>query len=153
MKMICETHVAAPREAVFAAFADVPSWAEHTSGIQKIEMLTDGPVGIGTRFRETRIMFKKEATEEMEFTAFDSPSLFTLEAESCGCRYVSDHRFIEKDGGTLIQFEMTSHANSFLAKLMTPLGYIFSGTMKKMILKDMNEKKAHLEQDATAPVA
>lgn len=62
------TTIQAPPERAFAAFADFPHAARSVSGIERIEMLTDGPVGAGTRFRETRIMFGREATEEMKVT-------------------------------------------------------------------------------------
>lgn len=56
----------------------------------KIELLTDLPVGEGTRFKETRIMFKREATEEMEFVEFDAPNVYTLGSYSCGCEFRMD---------------------------------------------------------------
>ena len=89
-------HIVAPTERVFQRASDFAKAADVMSAIERIEMLTDGPVGIGTRFRETRIMFKREATEEMEVTAFDPPHSYALGAESHGCRYHSEFRFTAK---------------------------------------------------------
>ena len=153
MKMTFQVQVDAPRDEVFAAFADVGNLADRVEGIERVELLTDGPIGVGTRFRETRIMFKREATEEMKFTAFDAPNQFTLEADSCGARFTSVHRFTEQDGGTLVELDMSSKATTFAAKLFTPLGFLMAGSMKKLIRKDMDQMKAAIESRAAAPVA
>ena len=58
-------HVETPVDRVFEVFSDIPRSHEMVDQIVRIEMLTDGPVGVGTRWRETRMMFKREATEEL----------------------------------------------------------------------------------------
>jgi hypothetical protein len=64
-------------------FTDLDGAAERVDGIQKLEKLTDGPVGLGTRFRETRRMFRKEAAEEMEFTAFEPGRSYGVCCDAC----------------------------------------------------------------------
>ena len=92
--------IGAPQAAVFHLFADVKRAAEHLSGVVRVEKLTDGPVGKGTRFRETRVFFKKEATEELEITGFDPPRSYTLGCESCGCTYSTTmHAAGHREGG------------------------------------------------------
>ena len=57
-------HVTAPREVVFEVAADFHNAAElNIQGIDSLEVLTDGPIGVGTRFRETRVMMGKSSTE------------------------------------------------------------------------------------------
>ena len=148
MELIFESLVAAPRDRVFAAHTDLQAWPDRIEGIKKIELLTEGEVGVGTRFRETRIMFKKEAVEEMTFTAFDPPHGYTLEAETCGCTFTSVHEFIEQGDKTMVRLTMTSKANTLMAKLMTPLGFLMKGTMKKAIQKDMEDMRAAIESTA-----
>jgi carbon monoxide dehydrogenase subunit G len=53
-------------EAVWAVVSDIGSAAETLSGVVAIERLTDGPYGVGTRWRETRTMFGMKDTMEME---------------------------------------------------------------------------------------
>jgi hypothetical protein len=52
----------------FEVFTDLANNATVVRGIEKMEILTDGPIGVGTRFRETRVMMGKQATEGMELT-------------------------------------------------------------------------------------
>jgi uncharacterized membrane protein len=42
---------AAPVDQVFRYFADVEHAPAHVSGIRRVEMLTTGPFGLGTRWR------------------------------------------------------------------------------------------------------
>ena len=46
--------IAAPIDRVFQSFTDIESGTPHVSGIKKIELLTPGPFGLGTRWQETR---------------------------------------------------------------------------------------------------
>lgn len=85
--------VNAPVEKTFQLFSDFPNAATRVDGIEKVEMLTDGPVCVGTKFKETRVMFGREATEEMEVTQFETNKLYTIAANSCGARFESTFNF------------------------------------------------------------
>lgn len=146
--MTMTKHIEAAPGSVFDVFSDVTKAADRISGIERIEMLTDGPVGLGTRFRETRIMFKKEATEEMEFTAFEPGRSYTIGCESCGCRYAYAFHFEPDGSGTRIDIEMSYQPISFAAKLMTPLGWMMKGTLKKYMDRDLEDLRAVVETKA-----
>lgn len=146
MQITCSEHINAPVEKVFSVAADVRNAPEVISAITKMEVLTEGPVGVGTRFRETRIMFGKEATEVMEFSVFDPPRSYTLVADSHGCHYVSTFRFTPDAGGTRVDFDFTGTAHSVGAKVMSAvMGPLMKGTMRKMLAKDLHELKRHIE--------
>ncbi len=146
------SRVEAPIDAVFDLFSDIPRADEMIDAIVKIEMLTDGPVGVGTRWRETRMMFKREATEEMQVTAFDPGKSYTVGCASCGCEYESTWRFESEGGATLVEFEMGWRPVSFLAKVMSPLGRLMAPMMKKCFMKDFAALKA-LAESGDAPDA
>ncbi len=145
MKVSITETIGAPREEVFAAFTDLEHCAEHIDAIVKCEVLTDGPVGVGTRFRETRVMFKREATEEMEITKFDPPSSYTVEAESCGAHYSTIFRFEPEGAGTRVECEFGAQPVTFMAKLMSPLSCMMAGTLRKCLTQDMEQIKARVE--------
>ena len=145
-KLTMTKKVEAPIDIVFDIFSDIEKATERISGIEKIEMLTDGPVGKGTRFRETRIMFKRETTEELEFTAFEPGKHYTIGCESCGCTYETTFRF-ERDGsGTKVEMNMSARPVTFFARIMSPLAVLMMGSMKKAMDKDMEELKAAAEK-------
>jgi carbon monoxide dehydrogenase subunit G len=146
--MTLQTQIDASPLDVFEVVADFPKAAERISGIKQIEMLTDGPVAVGTRFKETRVMFGKEATEEFEVTELVPGERLVLVAESCGCRYVCTHRLTSEGGGTRMELEMDAQPISFFAKLMSPLSFFMAGVMKKAIQKDLDELKAAVEGES-----
>ena len=141
--------IAAPRERVFDLFTDLRNAPARVAGIKELEVLTEGPVGVGTRFRETRTMFKRDATEEMEITAFQRPESYQVGANSCGCRYRTIYKFLPdgSDGqATRVEMEFTAQPETFFAKLMMPLGKLLSGTMIKCMDADMGDLKAVAEE-------
>lgn len=141
-----KTKIGASPEEVFAAFADLDRAAERISGITGIERLTDGPVGAGTRWRETRVMMGHEATEEMEFTAFDPGCGYTVEAESRGTRYSTEFLFRQADGyGTEVTVRFEAKPVSLAAKLLAPLAWLMMGASRKCVEKDIEELKVHVE--------
>lgn len=138
--------IEAPVDRVFEVFTDLPGAPGRISSITKLEVLTDGPIGLGTRFRETRLMFKREATETMEITAFDPPRSYTTVANSCGCLYECTFRFAPQGSGTQVTAEFSWTAQTFFARLMAPLGKLMSSMCMKAFNKDLEELKAHCEQ-------
>lgn len=138
-------HVSATPEHVFGVATDFRRAPEFIRGIKKVEVLTEGPVGVGTRFRETRMMFKREATEEMVVSVFEPPTRYTLESESCGCRYHSEFHFTRTGSGTDMEFRFDAQPLSMMAKI---LSILFRPMMKgviKMIENDLDDVKAAAE--------
>ena len=141
-------HFDAPLESVFELISDFHHAAEHVRGINKLEILTDGPIGVGTRFRETRLMFGKESTEEMEVTAFDPPHGYTVECESCGCHYRAEYFLVGDIAGTHVRVTFTTRPLTLVAKLMSPLAILMIGPMKKCIEADLDDLQAVAESRA-----
>lgn len=121
--------VAAPPERVFAVASDFANAAQTISAIQSTEILTPGPVGAGTRFRETRVMFGRPATEEMTVGVWDPPRRYTLLADAHGCRYESTLDFRPVDGGTEIAMTFVATPYTLPAKI---LGFLFKGMTKAL---------------------
>ncbi len=145
--------VNAPAERVFAHATNFAETASFIEGISKSEVLTDGPVGVGTRFRETRIMFKRECTEEMEITEFEPNERYVLQADSHGSLYVTTITFTPEDGGTNVTMDFRAEAHSLMAKLMTPLAKMMTNTMKKCVESDLACLKEHSEQTESEAVS
>ncbi|MFN0011712.1 MAG: SRPBCC family protein [Phycisphaerales bacterium] len=139
--------VNAPAQRAFAHFSDLANVPAMIPAIKKLEILTPGPVGKGTRFRETRIMFGKEATETMEITAFEPPRSYTVEGHSCGSLYATTFSF-EPAGSaaTLVTMHFSCHAQTLTAKLMIPLSFLLMGVMRKALESDMDAMKAAAER-------
>ena len=138
-------NIAAPPSAVFALFADLERCPQHIKDITKLEIVTNGPVGVGTRFRETRKMYGREHTEEMQITAFDPPLSYEVTCLSCGAEIRCEFRFVPENGGTRLELSTHTRSITFFAKLFTPLSWLMMGSMKKCMEKDLDDLKKAAE--------
>ena len=145
MEIRASKYIAAPIDVTFDVFSDITKAQERVNGITKVEMLSDVKQGVGTRWRETRIMFGREATEEMEISALQPNKSYEVVASSRGINYHSKYTFTEKDGGTLVEMVFSGEAQTLPAKLMIPLGYLFKNATIKALEADMNDLKAVAE--------
>jgi hypothetical protein len=134
-------HVQAPVERVFDVFTDLHHAAKRVNGIEAIDLLTEGPIGAGTRWRETRIMFGKAASEEMWISAFDPPRGYSVECDSCGAHVVSHFRFTSEEDGARVEQEFIWSATSLVAKLMSPLARLMVKPMMQAMDQDLEDLK------------
>ncbi|MEU0231735.1 MULTISPECIES: SRPBCC family protein [unclassified Streptomyces] len=88
--VVVERRVAASPGRVWEAITDLPELPRVLTGVRKVEVLTPGGFGVGTRWRETRRMLGREATEEMTVTACEPPDRYVTVADSHGMHYVSE---------------------------------------------------------------
>jgi uncharacterized membrane protein len=146
MEIRASKFIAAPIDITFDVFSDISKIEERIDGITKVEILSNTKAGVGTRWRETRIMFGREATEEMEISSFKPNQSYEVVASSNGAEYHSIYTFTEKDGGTQVEMIFTAIARSFLAKLMTPLAFLFKNATLQALEADMDNLKALCEQ-------
>ncbi len=139
----CATTVNAPVQRVFEVYSDLQNAGKNVSAIKSLVLLTPGPVGKGTRFRETRTMFGKDATEEMEITEFNPPRGYTVECRNHGCHYVSTFVF-EPAGPSSTSVTMNFKATPLTtpARIMSALtGWMLKGTIHKCMAKDFEDLK------------
>lgn len=145
--VVVERRVAASQGRVWEALTDLGAMDRVLSGVTKVEVLTEGVFGVGTRWRETRRMFGKEATEEMWVTASVPPERYVVEAASHGSRYVSKW-VLRADGPTtttvLMTFsaEPTGAVTGLLAKVMGGVG---ARAVRKAVAKDLDDVAAWVE--------
>lgn len=143
------TYINAPADRVFANSIDFEHAPDRISGIDAIEMLTEGPAAVGTRFRETRTIMGKQATEEMEVTTFDPGRSYTLGCDSCGARYETLVESVPEGDGTLCRMTMNWKPTTLGAKVMGPImGVFMKGMMRKCIEQDLADMKAAAESNA-----
>lgn len=132
------TLVSAPLERVFEVYTQIDKAAERIPDITALEVLSEGPFGVGTRWRETRVMFKKEATEEMWVSAIDAPHSYSVDAESHGMHYSTLFSFTPEGDGTRVTWAFSGTALTLGTKIMAPIfGVLMKGTMKKCMLGDL----------------
>ncbi|MDT9700803.1 SRPBCC family protein [Streptomyces sp. P17] len=146
--VVVERRIAADQGTVWAALTDLQGMEHVLTGVSKIEVLSGDGFGVGTRWRETRRMFGRDATEEMWVTACDPPERYVVEAESHGTHYLSE--WVLRAHGpvtTTVGMTFTAQAPSrgamgVLAKILGGLG---ARAVSKAIAKDLDDVAAAVE--------
>lgn len=145
MRMTTSIRVHAPADRVYGLAVDLDRWPQTIRAIERVESLTPGPVAVGTRFKETRKMFGREATETMEFVELTPPTSYAVAADACGCRVVSRFRFTPVGDATEVTLEMDASARGFVGKLLAPLAWMMLAASSKCVQEDLADLKAAAE--------
>lgn len=147
-KITLTQHINAPAEKVWAVISDIPGSAATLSGIDSIQMLSDGPYGAGTRWKETRRMMGRSETVEMWVSQADPPRSTTVKALQDGADYTSRMSLADRDGGT--DLTMTFGADLASPTRMQKLAMALFGGLglritRKALAKDLAEIAAKAE--------
>jgi carbon monoxide dehydrogenase subunit G len=141
-------HIHDRPDEVWAVISDIPGSAATLSGIKSVQMLTDGPYGEGTRWKETRTMMGRAETVEMWVAKADPPRSTTVKAHQGGADYTTRFSLAGRDGGT--DLTLTFGANivkpTVLSKVaMALFGKIGMSVTRKALAKDLAEIAAKAE--------
>jgi carbon monoxide dehydrogenase subunit G len=141
-------HVNARPEKVWAVISDIPGSAATLSGVESIQMVSEGPYGEGTRWKETRSMMGRRETVEMWVSQADPPRSTTVKALQGGADYTSRFTLAERDGGTdlTLIFGAEVLKPTVLSRVMMALfGRIGMSITRKALAKDLAEIAAKAE--------
>lgn len=155
-KISLTQHINAPADKVWAVISDIPGSAATLSGVDSIQMLSEGPYAEGTRWKETRTMMGRAETVEMWVIQSQPPSSAgggtaastTVKAVQGGADYTSRFVLDERDGGTDLTLTFGAEAlkPTRLSKVMMvifgPLGMRIT---RKALAKDLAEIAAKAE--------
>ncbi len=146
-------HINAPADVVWSVISDIPGSAATLSGIEAIQMLSDGPYAVGTRWNETRRMMGRSETVELWVSASEPPAAggagsTTVKALQGGADYTTNFTLLERNGGTdlTVTFgaEMVKPTRSSKI-MMTIFGPIGMRITRKALARDLREIAAKAE--------
>lgn len=147
MKSSVSITIGAPVEKVWSVMTNIENATETISAINSIEVLEKPESGVvGLKWKETRTMFGKEASEIMWITEAEENHYYKTRAESHGSIYETDMRVVEQDGKSLLSMEFSGEPQTLMAKvmgfLMMPL---MKSSMEQALKKDLEDMKAAAE--------
>lgn len=151
LELTLSREIAATPERVWAIITDLDGTAAVLSGVTRIERLAGPAYGVGTRWRETRTMLGREASEEMEVVGIDEGRSTTIAADAHGVAYRSVLRVEPAATGALLtmSFAGTLQSTSWLqraaARLTSGLGL---AATRKAMQQDLDDIAAAAERDA-----
>lgn len=140
MQIEVSREIGAPAERVWGLITDLPNSPSVMTAISSVEILSGGPeFGVGTRWRETRTMFGREATEEMEVRDVDPGRWYTVTAESHGTRYESRFEvFPAGDHACILRMTFAGEPTSTVSRVMSAtVGRLFAGATRKAVEQDL----------------
>lgn len=149
-----DREVRAPPKVAWDVLTDLDAAVKRIDAITSIERLGGPRFGVGTRWRETRTMFGREATEEMEVTAVEEGRSYTVEAHSSGTDYESEVG-VEPDGEngetSRLYTSFTAQPQTAVAKLMSmTVARLLRGSVRKALERDLDDIATAAELSARA---
>jgi uncharacterized protein YndB with AHSA1/START domain len=139
-----------PPTDVFALFRDVDQYNEHEgSPVPVLDKITDGPVGVGTRYREVvRMMPGVTMTVLSEVTGYEPERYLASEWHSNVMEGHLAYVFEPVDGGTRVVQKMTLEPKGVL-RVFSPL---IKAMFSRAVGRRLEEIKALLESQVSARV-
>jgi hypothetical protein len=141
----CSARIDAPLSKVYSVFTDLPGAPGRVRAIRRLELLTPGPFAVGTRFRETRVMLGREASEVMEVVEVRPGQGYSVAASSCGTEYLARYDLTPEGGGTRVDLTFRAEPRSFFAKLMRPLAGLMLSQCRKLFQQDLDDLRQACE--------
>lgn len=147
MEIASSVIIHAPREVVWRAVTDIENAAKRISAIESVEVLEKPQRGmVGFKWKETRTMMGKTATEVMWVTDAVEPEFYKTRAESHASIYTSSIELKEKGGATELTMRFDGQPVTPLARVFWAcLGFMFVGATRKALSRDLLDIKAAVE--------
>lgn len=134
-------YVDRPPAEVFAALSDPTLAPTFRPNVIRSEKLSTDPLGVGTRFRETRLLRGREVTSELVISRFEPDSHVSMCRGGDGIVVIDHYTLMPQASGTWIDW-----SRQFLARgprmLILP---IIAATLKPQDLNHVWQLKVQLE--------
>ena len=148
MEIRVRREIAASAQRVWDVVTDLEGSVEVLSAVEHIERLDDlAEFGVGTRWRETRTMFGRQATEELRVTAADPPRGYTVVADSGSTVYTSTLAVTPLEGQRCeLEMSFAGESSGVVGRLLAAtLGRLFAGSTRKALQQDLDDLAQHAE--------
>jgi len=148
MQISVQVPIESSPEAIWKVITDMDRWTDTISAIEEIEILERPESGlVGLKWKETRTMFGKTATEVMWITEAVENKSYDVRAASHGMIYNSRLSIFEEEGKQILRMDFGGEAQTFMGKLMSAtMGWMFKGATEKALRQDLEDLKAAIEK-------
>ena len=132
---------------VWAELTDIAGWSRWLPNLVRLDMLGGTSIDVGTRFRETRKMFGRDATEVFEVTCAQPPHELELhvdgrEGSSRRGSYRFRYRIEPVAVGTCLHLHARIEGMGWFFKR---IGRLFAGGFRRALATDLAAFKRHVE--------
>jgi uncharacterized protein YndB with AHSA1/START domain len=137
IEMEFTTYLNRPVDQVYDFVINAENLILWQSGLVKSELLTRGPLRVGTRVRQVRMMGPKKSEVKAEITALEPNKRFTTKTIT-NPKATVDDLFEPQDGGTLLTYRFELHTSGLM--------HMFESQVKDIIQTDTNADLEKLKQ-------
>ncbi|MFE8697792.1 SRPBCC family protein [Cytobacillus sp. FJAT-53684] len=110
-----------PVNEVFRYMAGMENVQEIMPIVAEMEKLTDGEIGKGTKFKETRMVRGNKVYADVEYVEFNQDQSFTSRSNSNGLIVEYKYVFHEIEEGTQVELEAFVKTSGLRMKLTRPM--------------------------------
>ena len=134
-------HIARSPQDVFEVISNPTEATKFLDNITESRKLTDGPIAVGTMFRETRVVSGKEASADLLVSAYEPNTHVGISTEAEGIKVDYHYHLSPEGGGTRLTWICELEASG-LRKMMLPM---VAAIMKKEDGDHLQRLKTYLE--------
>jgi uncharacterized protein YndB with AHSA1/START domain len=138
--------IQAPAAVVFKTVADPTQFAQAISGVTKLEFLSSTKRGLGTRFRQSRVLNGKEMTLDFDVTDYVENERVRIVNEIHGTRWDSVITLTASNAFTILTMRMDTTTRPLVPRLLMPL--MLRLFIRKAVEKDFDAVKAFCEKES-----
>ncbi|WP_102029133.1 SRPBCC family protein [Salirhabdus sp. Marseille-P4669] len=137
-----------PQQVAYKSLLDLEAAKHWMQGLVRMERLDDGPMKVGSEWKETRKMFGKEATEHFEVMELQEPEKVVLRCDGTkGTTGKGEFLFTYEITSSGESTEVTLHGEiNGLTGIAKLFGKMMAGTFKEACAKDLDALKRYLER-------
>lgn len=141
-RIVITRTIDAPADFVFETVADIEKFADVIPEIVSVDFLTEQRTGVGTRFRETRLIRGRKSSTDLEVKEFEAHRRIRLVADSHGTIWDTVFVVSESGGRTTLEMTMEATPHRLLTRLLNPL---MRKAIRAAIEKDMDAVQNYCE--------
>ena len=136
----------APIATVWSVITDIDGAESIVSSITDLTVLERPDSGLlGLKWKESRVMFGKEATETMWITATEDGHWYETTAHNHGMIYHSRMSLAQQGNQTELTMSFDCIPQTLTARLFSLVSFLFNGTVKKAFSADLKDIKQACE--------
>lgn len=140
--------ISVPKEKAYAGLLDLDAASNWMQGFVGIERLDEGPLQVGSEWKETRKMFGSKATEHFEVVELHQPDKIVLRCDGTKGttgkgEFVYTYYITSSGDHSDVTLKGEINGLTGVAKLF---GKMMAGTFSKACAKDLDALKSYLEK-------
>lgn len=134
----------APKELVFQTISEANNFSRAIPEIKEVDFLTEIHMGVGTRFKETRLMKGRKTSTVLEVTEYENNNHIRLVSEAGGTTWDTLFSVSGKNNNIELTLEMEARPHTLIARIMNAM---IKGMLQKALDRDMKSVKEFCEKE------